>query len=109
MSGAMNKANGRQTKKREAYFKRRETQATDERNARARAKREARRNEHNQSMTLAMARAIQFRRVKAGKYGYAKSVRRTLWRESGHNLESYKVMRDQLPVVWPTKKQENAI
>lgn len=109
MSGAMNKANGRQTKKREAYFKRRESQGTEERNAKRRAKRQARRDERNQSMTLAMARAIQFRRVKAGKYGYAKSVRRALWRESGHNLEAYKVMRDQLPVIWPTKTQENAV
>lgn len=52
--------------------------------------------------TIEQAKAIQKRRVKAEKRGYAKAVRRFLRRECS---TVYKEVKAHFPVVWDGKKE----
>jgi len=50
--------------------------------------------------TLQQAREVQIRRVSAGRFGYAKAVRRYLMRE---HKQQYQIIKKNLSVVFPKK------
>lgn len=54
--------------------------------------------------TIKQARAVQNRRVLAGRLGYAKAVRRFVCREVSLSCEEYYRVRNSLPVLWAELK-----
>lgn len=54
--------------------------------------------------TIGQARCVQLRRVVAGRYGYAKAVRRFVSRDCALSCEEYYRVRNALPVLWPALK-----
>lgn len=51
---------------------------------------------------IEQAVAAQARRIDAGKFGFAKAVRRYLRRK--HRLD-YQAVRASLPVAWPSRQE----
>lgn len=50
--------------------------------------------------TIKQARAVQQRRVAAGRHGYAKAVRRFVSSDCALSCEEYYSVRNSLPALW---------